>query len=644
MFSRLLLFFCVGCVASAIPARAALMASYDMASMAHSSSLVVMIKEPEWKEEQGIRRAKCQVLQVFKDSRLDKNEVSALPISMSTLFDRKEFWSTGKDEIKPEKLLLFLEWNERWNSYAPVLSGVKLLAGDKIWAYSQQMNPGPFSPVVQTAELVRLKASQPYDEAALLNDMVLSLEKASRFEQDLRSKPALKRLLSYLKIDRTKSWSPDEDVISQEAARFISDHYDASQWWEFAKVNWGVLGWREKLNLKNAFRAPENFDFLVAQPESSIALPIDSAPDRFSFAPEMRRLFEELKKTDSLQNALQFSPKDAAQVQKSSTRSRELVRLAKNSNFQFSRDDIASLAFMRESRLSKKVLSFATQKFGDKLQNFNSDLPLFHAIVAYYARVKSSEALELLAASTRYMRKGENGTDYTIYQPVIELLQKSYVKDDAHLMRILLPAVLQNPDYVGGATRALIATASEKQAPAVIEMLSATKSNDDAVAFLTLILQIDKTGAPATVEALKKLIADNGNSNQDEAVNIAAYYSDPTLPPLLLKIAQDQKIERYVRADAIEGLGKMNYRPARQIIEKMTPVFKQASASALAFIGTTDSLPFLLPLLDLPFDDSIRAAMAIAKITGQNFGADYSAEVLQGARRWAKTQTTIMTK
>lgn len=644
MYLRFVSVLCIVLSLSGIKANAALMASHDMASLAHLSQLVVLVKEPDWKEEQGYRHAQCRVLQIFKDSRTDRTAVSTLPISIGTIYRREQLWANQENpenRIKPNRLLLFLGWNERLSSYSPVSSGVKLIEGDKVWAYEQQMNPGPFSPVEQRAELVKLTVSQKYDEATLLKHLALSLEESNRFEQvSQKTKPALGMLLSYLKLSKPKSWPRFEDAISQDAAKSIADNYAAAQWWPFVKANWDCLGWREKQSFKDAFRRSDNFDFLVLQPESSSALPNDSTSDRFSFTPEMRRLFEDLKNDDQLKSILQFSPKNTPQTLQMSTRTRNLVRLAKSPAFQFTHDDIAALAFTREARLSKRVLAFATQKFGDNLQNFSVDLPLFHAIVAYYGRVQNTQALELLAASTRYMRKGENGTNYSIYQPVIDLLQHSYAKDDTRLIPILLEAFRQNPDCFGGASRSMLATSSEKQAPTIIKMLASATTYGDAVGFLTVILEVDRTGQPATIEALKKLILDNSNRNQQHALDIASYYADPTLPPLLLQIAQDENAVHESRQRAIQSLGKLRYQTARPIFEQWLKkeYLGWAAAEALASIGTEKSLPFLIPVLDGPDGTAFLAVKAIAKITGQNFGPDYSLEALQAAKEWVQKQ------
>ena len=178
-------------------AQAKLLPYYHMDSYALMSDDVVLCDEesiqylqtehPNWKETKTV--VLCKVVRSFKG---DLKPGSEFSIEYGSDFERcspnklggTETDSTGKviRVVQPEYLpkgraLLFLKNGKDANT--PMIVTSKLIQPDMVYEFVQFMNPGPLCTFPQSPENIKLPSDQKYNEAALIQDLLIALQKSA---------------------------------------------------------------------------------------------------------------------------------------------------------------------------------------------------------------------------------------------------------------------------------------------------------------------------------------------------------------------------------------------------------------------------------------------------------------------------------
>ncbi|MGK0189475.1 MAG: hypothetical protein ACI9R3_005292 [Verrucomicrobiales bacterium] len=124
-----------------------------------------------------------------------------ITVEIPTLYGGTHTRTENKGVPEGKRALLFLERKEPLFSpllgpYNPVLGGVKVVLESGVHCYVQHGNPGPLHLTLMVPENFRIADSESYDEALLLEDLEIALEKAKHLERPIVTdcKYALRRL------------------------------------------------------------------------------------------------------------------------------------------------------------------------------------------------------------------------------------------------------------------------------------------------------------------------------------------------------------------------------------------------------------------------------------------------------------------
>ena len=160
---------------------------YRMDSLAFQSSDIVLCDAGESIEKRGV--TSFTVARTMKGE-LQPAEKINVEISMNYEGDypsrRNNAVAAGR------RALLFLERKETAVSplpgpYSPVPGGVKVIVEGEVYCYIQHDNPGPLHLALMTPENLQVADSEDYNEALLLKELEIALEKAKHLERPVSS-------------------------------------------------------------------------------------------------------------------------------------------------------------------------------------------------------------------------------------------------------------------------------------------------------------------------------------------------------------------------------------------------------------------------------------------------------------------------
>jgi len=603
------------------PASAMSAPDLDMASLAFRAETIVLVEEPAYETKDRVRHGEGRVVESFKGTFKAGDQV---PLAISTGFSRGSPFSDTA-ELPPGLALMFLVPGRKGTELTVFASGIKYITKDRVYGCKQIDNPGPYLPAPMKPELIALPAGAPYELEALIRDLQASLKKAERFRVALEAHdfPAL---AGYIR-SQPKDMFPQTDELSRLAARAFGEQGDFELILELLAAKYQQVGMQEFEEITRPLRTAAGYEFLL---KKSATLPNGPA------AATVHELLAALRKNPRLGDVLRFTPKtldEAAAMRARCDRLKKLAASNESAVVSLSPADLDALIYTREPALAAAVMHYAETKLGQQLQGFTKDPQTLRGVAEYFARVPYAPAWTMLARALCATKT--NNSSFDAIQQIAAALQGTCPHDEKEPLEILVAGLAGSYPDASGAGAGLRAIGGDKAISQILERVQANPpSLHDQTIFL--VPDIDKTGQPETIAAVTSLIASRGSMARF-AMDVATKYSDPTFDGVLWDIAKDTKATKWLRADAIEAIGKRGTRRLREPIEALgrdEPNVRQACAFALGKFGDAASLPVLVSWLDESVHVAIYAAQAMGQITRQEFSNDASG--VEAARNWWK--------